>query len=86
MREIVAAWRETFWPHATTQRRNEKLKKEISDQERNCQAHYGCCVSHPPDWWNNGKTRCDVAALRETYPPHAPARRRNEKLKKGIND
>ena len=30
-RDVVAAWRETFGPHTTTQRRNERLKKEIMD-------------------------------------------------------
>jgi hypothetical protein len=29
----IVAWREKFGPHATTQRRNEKLKKEINDRE-----------------------------------------------------
>jgi hypothetical protein len=32
-RSVVTAWREKFGPHATTQRRNEKLKKEINDRE-----------------------------------------------------
>jgi len=31
LRSAVAAWREKIKPHATTQRRNEKLKKEIND-------------------------------------------------------
>jgi len=37
-------------------------------------------------WKNNGNIRGVVAAWREKFEPHATTQRRNEKLKKGIND
>ena len=61
----MVAWSEKVGPHATTQRRNEKLKKGINDRERNYQARHGRYVPYPSETWLQMRGQRTIGAIKK---------------------